>query len=131
MRLSVIGRRDRLLDELVALIGHAETVTREGTAVNLRVAIDYSGRDAILAAANADDVTLTRAELSRRLADGGGGPDVDLLIRTSGEQRLSDFLLWKRPTPNSTSPSRPRPRSTATPAAAIDAFRARDRRSAA
>ena len=129
VRLSVIGRRDRLPDGLAALIGHAETVTREGTAVNLRVAIDYSGRDAILAAANADDVTLTRAELSRRLADGGGGPDVDLLIRTSGEQRLSDFLLWEAAYAELYFTERLWPDFDRDDlAAAIDALRARDRR---
>ncbi|GBU17577.1 MULTISPECIES: di-trans,poly-cis-decaprenylcistransferase [Methylobacterium] len=96
-RLSVIGRRDRLPEGLARAIGRAEAATRMGTRLHLRIAIDYSGRDAILAAAlsAACDGPLTREGLSRRLADGAPAPDVDLLIRTSGEQRLSDFLLWE------------------------------------
>ncbi len=59
--------------------------------MHLRLAIDYSSRDAILSAVNASpQVPLTRTTLSERL-----GPDVDFVIRTSGEQRLSDFLLWE------------------------------------
>ena len=96
-RLSVIGRRDRLPAGLPEEIARAEEATRSGERLHLRIAIDYSGRDAILAAAlsAAHNAELTRDGLARRLADGAPAPDVDLVIRTSGEQRLSDFLLWE------------------------------------
>jgi undecaprenyl diphosphate synthase len=97
-RLEVIGRRDRLPGTIPAAIARAERETADGTALNLRVAVDYSARDAILAAAAAArrPEELTREGFSRLLAEGkDAGRDVDLLIRTGGEQRLSDFLLWE------------------------------------
>ena len=98
VRLSVIGRRDRLPPELVSAIAAAEALTAPGTRLHLRVAVDYSSRNAILEAARLgglDDPT--REAFAIRLGDthGGPAPDVDLLIRTGGEQRLSDFLLWE------------------------------------
>ena len=75
VRLEVVGRRDRLPGPLVAAIDAAERATAGGTWLVLRLAVDYSSRWAIGAG-----VVL---------------PDVDLLIRTGGEQRLSDFLLWE------------------------------------
>jgi len=96
VKLTVIGRRDRLTDGIPDLIKHAERVTRDGARLHLRIAIDYSSRDAILAAAEACGASrVTREEFSKRLAEGAAAPDVDLLIRTSGEKRLSDFLLWE------------------------------------
>ena len=74
VRLQVIGRRDRLAPGLRAAVHTAEEMTCGGTTLDLRIAVDYSARDAILR----NDPPL---------------PDVDLLIRTGGEQRLSDFLL--------------------------------------
>jgi undecaprenyl diphosphate synthase len=88
VRFEVIGRRDRLPAPLVALIEETEHLTSGGRTLRLRVAVDYSSREAILAAAAAG--AKTRDEFSDQL-----GPDVDLMIRTSGEQRLSDFLLWE------------------------------------
>src|SRR5690242_5605393 len=75
VRLEVIGRRDRLDRRLVAAIERTEAATAAGETLTLRVAVDYSAREAI--------------------RGGKIGPDVDLLIRTGGEQRLSDFLLWE------------------------------------
>jgi undecaprenyl diphosphate synthase len=89
VRLEVIGRRDRLNSALRQAIGKAEQATAAGTRLWLRIAFDYSGRDAILAAAR------RVASLSRESLEHALGPPVDLLIRTGGERRLSDFLLWE------------------------------------
>ena len=92
VRVSVIGRRDRLPASLLPLIQRTEQATEHGAKLHLRLAIDYSSRDAILAAARRIKAGLeaTRETFSRLL-----GPEVDVLIRTGGEQRLSDFLLWE------------------------------------
>ena len=90
VRLSIIGRRDRLPASVVDAIRWAEVRTSGGRRLHLRIAVDYSARDAILSAAIASRDTISRESLSQALA-----PDVDLLIRTGGEQRLSDFLLWE------------------------------------
>jgi undecaprenyl diphosphate synthase len=97
VRLSVIGRRDRLPREVVSAIAAAEALTARGTRLHLRVAIDYSSRDAILEAARLGRDDATRERFAVRLGEihGAPAPDVDLLIRTGGEQRLSDFLLWE------------------------------------
>ena len=75
VRMEVIGRRDRLSAGLVRSIRQTQSLTASGSRLHLRIAVDYSARDAI-----------RRGEI---------GPDLDLLIRTGGEQRLSDFLLWE------------------------------------
>jgi undecaprenyl diphosphate synthase len=80
IRLAVIGRRDRLPDSLRRAIVYAESRTAAGTAMTLRVALDYSSRAAIAAMADGAFTPL---------------PPVDLLVRTGGERRLSDFLLWE------------------------------------
>ncbi len=102
VRLSIVGRRDRLPTELRQTIMQAEAMTANGRNLHLRIAVDYSSRDAILrAASKAKDLTstLTRERFAQLLADvdHDRAPvrDVDLLIRTGGEQRLSDFLLWE------------------------------------
>jgi len=89
VRLQAIGRRDRLSAPLVALLEKVERRTAGGKKLTLRIAIDYSSRQAILDAVR-HVASVSEESLSQRL-----GPDVDLLIRTSGEQRLSDFLLWE------------------------------------
>lgn len=107
VRLSVIGRRDRLPLPVRDAIASAVSATADGRTLHLRLAIDYSARDAIAEAARlavADGTSageLTRARLGEYLAaangpDAAASPsDVDLLIRTGGERRLSDFLLWE------------------------------------
>jgi undecaprenyl diphosphate synthase len=101
IRTSVIGRRDRFEPSLVAAIEAAEAATQEGRRLHLRLAIDYSARDAILCAARSlgNGEEATSAEFARLLAsvhhDRAPLPDLDLLIRTGGEQRLSDFMLWE------------------------------------
>jgi undecaprenyl diphosphate synthase len=99
VRLSMIGRRDRLPATLRQAIADSEAATARGTRLHLRLAIDYSAREAIFhAACRFYKVTeLSPESFSRVLAEvlRGGSTEVDLLIRTGGEQRLSDFLLWE------------------------------------
>ena len=93
VRMTVIGRRDRMPDSLRAAIESAENATAACNLLELRLAIDYSARDAILDAANrAAGARMTRAGFEALLGDAA---PVDILIRTGGEQRLSDFLLWE------------------------------------
>ena len=108
VRLTIVGRRDRLPTTLRAAIADAEALTARCRNLHLRVAIDYSSRDGILRAAEryAQQLTrgaagdgLTRERFGELLAEVHHDPrpvrDVDLLIRTGGEQRLSDFMLWE------------------------------------
>lgn len=104
VRVRVIGRRDNLEQELVTLLEETENLTRENTGMTLVVAFNYGSKDEMARAmrriaaevANgtrrADEIT---PDLIGRYLDTVGIPDPDLVIRTSGEQRLSNFLLWQ------------------------------------
>ncbi len=97
IRLNIIGRRDRLPPLLLPVIEEAERRTAAGRNLHLRLAVDYSSRDTILQAAAKLHSRRApgREEFARLLHGDAPVPDVDLLIRTGGEQRLSDFLLWE------------------------------------
>lgn len=100
VRLEIVGRRDRIADALREAADAAERATAAGTRLLLRIGIDYSARDAILRAAQClrDGTVPSRESFTRLLAivdHATPVPELDLLIRTGGERRLSDFLLWE------------------------------------
>jgi len=99
IHLSIIGRRDRLPVPLRDQIARAEALTAKGTALHLRLAVDYSSRHSLFQAASKfyKATELSTEAFGSVLSEvlRGGSTDVDLLVRTGGEQRLSDFLLWE------------------------------------
>ena len=98
--LSILGRKDRISPDIAAAIDRVVDMTRDNTGITLSVAFDYGGREDILEAARSlirdgltpDDVD--EPQLARRLFT-NGLPDPDLMIRTGGELRISNFLLWQ------------------------------------
>jgi undecaprenyl diphosphate synthase len=102
IRLNVIGRRDRLDASLCRAIDWSEAVTAECSGMHLRIAVDYSSQNSLMqvgkylppSTAPLDREAFLKA-LSRATHSVPAAPEVDLLIRTGGEQRLSDFLLWE------------------------------------
>jgi len=99
IRLSILGRRDRLPARLQQSIADAERATARGSRLHLRLAVDYSARESLFRAACRyyKATVLSPESFSEVLSEvqHGGTTEVDLLIRTGGEQRLSDFLLWE------------------------------------
>lgn len=101
VRLQVVGRRDRLAPDLVRRMEASEAATADESRLLLRLAVDYSSRDLLLEAVRAASVAsdIERQDMANLLGQAmhahGPAPDVDLLIRTGGERRLSDFLLWE------------------------------------
>ncbi len=104
VRVRIVGSRQDLTPDIAALLTEAESLTERNTNMNLVVAFNYGARDEILRAAREiareardgqiDPESVTAESFSARL-DTAGIPDPDLIIRTSGEQRLSNFLLWQ------------------------------------
>jgi undecaprenyl diphosphate synthase len=91
------GRRDRFAPEVMEALDHAIEATKNGTRLTLGLALDYSGRSELLHAIKMlveDEVEVTQVNLEKRLFT-SGVPDPDLLIRTAGEKRISNFLLWQ------------------------------------
>jgi undecaprenyl diphosphate synthase len=104
VRLKVIGQLTRLAPDIVGMIAHAETLTRDNSQITLTIALSYGGRAEIVAAVQAIAAEVARGNLAAEDVDEdclarhlftADIPDPDLLIRTSGEQRISNFLLWQ------------------------------------
>jgi len=104
VRIKVIGERRKLPDDIVDLIDHAEELSQDNKALTLTLALSYGGRQEITSAAQRLAKAVARGELRAEAIDEhvmqsflstGGMPDPDLVIRTSGEKRISNFLLWQ------------------------------------
>jgi undecaprenyl diphosphate synthase len=104
VRLKVIGQLTRLAPDIVGMIEHAETLTRDNSQITLTIALSYGGRAEIVAAVQAIAAQVAGGTLAAHDVDEdclarhlftADIPDPDLLIRTSGEQRISNFLLWQ------------------------------------
>ncbi|HHL42671.1 MAG TPA: di-trans,poly-cis-decaprenylcistransferase, partial [Hellea balneolensis] len=104
VRIRILGTRRNLSEDMLTLLQHVETTTKDNTKFSLNIAFNYGGRDEIVRAARriAQDLKdgnigyekFTEAGFAQYL-DTDGLPDPDLVIRTSGETRISNFLLWQ------------------------------------
>lgn len=104
VRIRVLGRRHDLSDKLIGLIDRAEALTADNSKLYLQIAFNYGGREELadaasrlarrVAAGTLDATSITPEVLDAEMLT-GGLPDPDLIIRTSGEYRLSNFLLWQ------------------------------------
>lgn len=100
VKIRILGSRDGLKPDLLSLINQVQTTTADNTAFHLNIAFNYGGRDefiratkqAIAAGHTEDSLT---SEVLETFLDTAGLPDPDLVIRTSGEMRVSNFLLWQ------------------------------------
>lgn len=104
VRLQIIGDRTRLPGDIVSAIAEAEAATADGGRIHVNIALSYGARDEIVAAAKALAAAVAAGEVALDAVDDAafaarletaGQPDPDLVIRTSGEKRLSNFLLWQ------------------------------------
>ena len=104
VRVKVIGEREGLAPDISALLEEAETLTADNSTLNLVIAFNYGGRDEIVRAARRIAEAAARGalpseavtpEVFAAFLDTSGIPDPDLVIRTSGEQRMSNFLPWQ------------------------------------
>jgi undecaprenyl diphosphate synthase len=91
-KMSFIGRRDRIPKTLLDVVNEIEEITKNNQGFELIIALDYGSYDEIINAVNASDKPLTEDKLNEKLYL---NKKIDLLIRTSGEQRISNFLLWQ------------------------------------
>jgi undecaprenyl diphosphate synthase len=101
IRINVVGRRDRLTPQVLRAIEHSERTTADCRGMRLRIAVDYSSQHSLLESCRrmALETGIDRSRFKEHLAEvdhsATATPDVDLMIRTGGEKRLSDFLLWE------------------------------------
>ena len=104
IRIKIIGERRALPADILDMIEHAEELTQDNKTLTLTLALSYGGRQEITAAARGLAKAVERGELKPEAIDEhvmqsflftGGTPDPDLVIRTSGEKRISNFLLWQ------------------------------------
>jgi undecaprenyl diphosphate synthase len=104
VRITVVGESEGLAGDVTALLNEAAETTKANTGLNMRIAFNYGGQQEILAGVQRvlDDVAaglVQAADITEQTIDerlwSYGTPDPELVIRTSGEQRLSNFLLWQ------------------------------------
>ena len=104
VKIRILGTRQGLPDDILELVKRAEDRTADNDAFNLCIAFNYGGREEVLRAAKAmakavEDGKTSASDVDEEafseFLDTGGLPDPDILIRTSGEYRLSNFLIWQ------------------------------------